>query len=90
MNQEERKQKIDSILEEVKRHGRMSGNGIPIELWIDAQDGKPGDPAFEEWLKCCTEAVDDYEAMTGKKDRDSVFAEYVRKYGRRERKCERT
>ena len=64
MNQEERKQKIDSILEEVKRHGRMSGNGIPIELWI----------------------VDDYEAMTGKKDRDSVFAEYVRKYGRRERR----
>ena len=78
MNQEERKQKIDSILEGVKRHGRMTGNGIPIELWIDAQDGKPGDPAFEEWLKCCTEAVDDYEAMTGKKDRDSVFAEYVR------------
>lgn len=84
MNQEERKQKIDSILEEVKRHGRMSSNGIPIELWMDAQDGKPGDPAFEEWLKCCTEAVDDYEAMTGKKDINSVFAEYVRKYGRRE------
>lgn len=57
---------------------------------MDAQDGKPGEPAFEEWLKCCTEAVDDYEAMTGKKDRDSVFAEYVRKYGRRERKCVRT
>ena len=68
----------------------MTGNGIPIELWIDAQDGKPGDPAFEEWLKCCTEVVDDYEAMTGKKDRDSVFAEYVRKYGRREKICERT
>lgn len=62
----------------------MSSNGIPIELWMDAQDGKPGDPAFEEWLKCCTEAVDDYEAMTGKKDLNSVFAEYVRKYGRRE------
>ena len=58
MDQEERKQKIDSILEQVKRHGRLSGNGIPIELWIDAQGGKPGDPAFEEWLKCCTEAVD--------------------------------
>lgn len=85
MNQEERKQKIDSILEGVK-HGRMTGNGIHIELWIDVQDGKPGEPAFEKWLKCCTEAVDDYEAMTGKKDRDSVFAEYVRKYGRRERK----
>lgn len=84
MNQEERKQKIDSILEKVKRHGRMSGKGIPIELWMDAQDGKPGDPAFEEWLKCCTEAVDDHEAITGKKDRNSVFAEYVRKYGRRE------
>lgn len=84
MDQEERKQKIDSILEQVKRHGRLSGNCIPIELWIDAQDGKPGDPAFEEWLKCCTEVVDDYEAMTGKKDHDSVFAEYVRKYGRRE------
>lgn len=83
MNQEERKQKIDSILEGVKRHGRITGNGIPIELWIDAQDGKPGDPAFEEWLKCCTEVVDDYEAMTGKKDLDSVFAEHVRKYGRR-------
>lgn len=25
-------------------------------------------------------------AMTGKKDRDSVFAEYARKYGRRERR----
>lgn len=47
MNQEERKQKIDSILEGVKRHGRMSGNGIPIELWIDAQDGKPGEPALK-------------------------------------------
>ena len=42
MNQEERRQKIDSILEKVKRHGRMSSNGIPIELWMDAQDGKSG------------------------------------------------
>lgn len=86
MNKEERQQKIDSILEKVKKRGKISGNGIPINLWIDAQNGKPGEPAFEKWLVCCTEAVDDYFAMTGKKDRDSVFAEYVRKYGRRERK----
>lgn len=86
MNKEERQQKIDAILEKVKKNGKISGNGIPINLWIDAQNGKPGEPAFEEWLVCCTEAVDDYFAMTGKKDRDSVFAEYVRKYGRRERK----
>lgn len=29
MNQEERKQKIDSILEGVKRHGRMTGKRNP-------------------------------------------------------------
>ncbi len=65
MNKEERQQKIDAILEKVKKSGRISCNGIPINLWIDAQNGKPGEPAFEEWLKCCTEAVDDYEAITG-------------------------
>ena len=86
MNREERQQKIDAILEKVKKNGKISGNGIPINLWIDAQNGKPGEPAFEEWLVCCTEAVDDYFAMTGKKDRESVYAEYVRLYGRRERK----
>lgn len=83
MNQEERQQKIDSIMSKVKKN-RVSGKGIPIELWIIGQD--PAHPRFDEWLICCTEAVDDYFAMTGKKDRDSVFAEYVRKYGRRERR----
>ena len=85
MKQEERRQKIDGILSEVKKI-RVSGNGIPIELWISAENEKPGDPGFEEWLACCTEAVDDYIAMTGKKDRDSVFAKYMRECGRRERR----
>ena len=86
MNQEERRQKIDTIMSEIKRKGHLSDNGIPIELWIDAPYGKPGEPAFEEWLACCTEAVDDYYVMTGKRDTDSAFAEYVREYGRRERR----
>ena len=83
MNQAERSQKIDAIMSEVKK-GRLSGNGIPVKLWIAAESGKPGEPDFEEWLTCCTKAVDDYFAMTGEKDRHSVFAEYGRKYGRRE------
>lgn len=84
MNQEERKQKIDAILGEVKKKAEYPG--ISPELWITAEQGKPGEPEFEEWLVCCTEAVDDYFAMTGKKDHDSIFAQYVREYGRRERR----
>ena len=84
MNQEERKQKIDAILGRTQS-GR---NGIPVELWLAAEDGKPGEPEFEEWLVCCTEAVDDYFAMTGKKDHDSIFAQ-AEKGGRHERKGER-
>lgn len=80
MNSEERRQKIDMILAEVRKE-HYSDNGIPIELWL----AEEGTPEFEEWLICCTEAVDDYEAITGRKDRDSSFALYVRKYGRRER-----
>ncbi len=83
MNQEERVQKIDIIMSEVKKRNN-AGVGIPIELWIAAENGKPGEPEFEKWLMCCTEAVDNYFANTGKKDRDSIFAEHVREYGRRE------
>lgn len=82
MNQEERKQKIDAILGRTQS-GR---DGIPVELWVTGACGKPGEPKFEEWMRCCTEAVDDCFAKTGKKDRDSIFAQYVREYGRRERR----
>lgn len=85
MNQEERQQKIDSIMSRVKKNC-VSGKGISIELWIIGEN--PTHPRFDEWLVCCTEAADDYFAMTGKKDRDSVFAEYVREYGRRERRLQ--
>lgn len=85
MKREERQQKIEMILSKVKNR-QVSGNGIDIDLWLAAEQGKPGEPAFEDWLVCCTECVDDYELATGKKDRDSVFAKYVREYGRRERK----
>ena len=84
MNQKERKQKIDAILGEVKKKAEFPG--ISPELWIAAEEGKPGEPEFEEWLVCCTEVVDDYFAITGKKDRDSIFSQYVREYGRRERR----
>ena len=80
---------VDKIVERInKLKGRtQSGqNSIPVELWLAAEDGKPGEPEFEEWLVCCTEAVDDYFAMTGKKDHDSIFARYVREYGRREKR----
>lgn len=79
----ERRQKIDNIMSAVKGR-RISSKGIPVDLWIIAND--PTHPRFDEWLICCTEAVDDYLALTGKKDRDSVFAKYVRKYGRRKNK----
>ncbi|MBS4808699.1 MULTISPECIES: hypothetical protein [Paraprevotella] len=82
MNQEERKQKINAILGEVKK--RVEFPGINPELWIAAEEGKPGEPEFEEWMRCCTEMVDAYQIEEGKKDTDSIFAWYVRTYGRRE------
>lgn len=81
MNQEERKQKINAILGEVKK--RVEFPGINPELWIAAEEGKPGEPEFEEWMRCCTEMVDAYQIEEGKKDTDSIFAWYVRTYGRR-------
>ena len=82
MNQEERKQKINAILGEVKK--RVEFPGINPELWIAAEEGKPGEPEFEEWMRCWTEMVDAYQIEEGKKDTDSIFAWYVRTYGRRE------
>lgn len=82
MNQEERKQKIDLILGEVKK--KVEFPGISPELWIAAEEGKPGEPEFEEWMRCCTEMVDACQIEEGKKDTDSIFAWYVRTYGRRE------
>ena len=82
MNQEERKQKINAILGEVKK--RVEFPGINPELWIAAEEGKPGEPEFEDWMRCCTEMVDAYQIEEGKKDTDSIFAWYVRTYGRRE------
>ena len=82
MNQEERKQKINAILGEVKK--RVEFPGINPELWIAAEEGKPGEPEFEEWMRCCTEMVDAYQIEEGKQDTDSIFAWYVRTYGRRE------
>ena len=52
MSQKERKQKIDAILGEVKKKAEFTG--ISPELWIAAEQGKPGEPEFEEWLRCCT------------------------------------
>ncbi len=82
MNQEERKQKIDVILGEVKK--KVEFPGISPELWIAAEEGKPGEPEFEEWMRCCTEMVDACQIEEGKKDTDSIFAWYVRTYGKRE------
>lgn len=82
MNQKERRQLIDSILGEVKRKAEFPG--ISPELWIAAEEGKPGEPEFEEWMRCCTEMVDAYQIEEGRKDTNSVFAWYVRTYGRRE------
>lgn len=82
MNQEERKQKIDVILGEVKK--KVEFPGISPELWIAAEEGKPGEPEFEEWMRCCTEMVDACQIEEGKKDTDSIFAWYVRTYWRRE------
>ena len=82
MNQKERKQKIDAILGEVKKKAEFPG--ISPELWIAAEQGKPGEPEFEEWMRCCTGMVDAYQIKEGKRDTDSIFAWYVRTYGRRE------
>ena len=82
MNQKERKQKIDAILGEVKK--KAAYPGISPELWIAAEHGNPGEPEFEEWMRCCTEMVDAYQIEEGKRDTDSIFAWYVRTYGRRE------
>lgn len=82
MNQKERKQKIDAILGEVKKKAEFPG--ISPELWIAAEQGKLGEPEFEEWMRCCTEMVDAYQIEEGKRDTDSIFAWYVRTYGRRE------
>ena len=53
MTEEERQQKIDTILGAIK--GQVDYPDIPIELWIDAQNGQPGEPAFEKWLQVCTQ-----------------------------------
>lgn len=82
MTEEERQQKIDTILGTIKE--KVDYPDIPIELWIAGVDGKPGEPYFEKWLQICTQYVDAYYKETGKRDTDSSFAEYVRMYGRRE------
>ena len=82
MKNEERKQKIDEIMANIKP--QLDDRGIDIHLWLVAGTGNPGEPDFEEWLKCCTKMVDAYERESGKKDRDSSFAECIRKYGRKE------
>ena len=82
MTEKERQQKIDTILGTIKE--KVDYPDIPIELWIAGVDGKPGEPGFEKWLQICTQYVDAYFQETGKRDADSSFAEYVRRYGRRE------
>lgn len=82
MNQEERQQKIDAILGEIKK--QVDFPDIPVCMWIVAETGKPEEPDFEKWLQICTQYVDAYYKETGKRDTDSSFAEYVRMYGRRE------
>lgn len=82
MNQEERQQKINAILGEIKK--QVDFPQVPIHLWITGANGKPGEPDFEKWLQICTQYVDAYYKETGKRDTDSLFVEYVRKYGRRE------
>lgn len=82
MNQEERQQKIDTILSEIKK--QVDFPDIPVRMWIVAETGKPGEPDFEKWLQICTQYVDAYFQETRKRDTDSSFAEYVRRYGRRE------
>lgn len=82
MNQEERKQKIDTILAEIKK--QVDFPDIPVHMWIVAQQGELGEPGFEKWMQICTQYVDAYYKETGKRDIDSSFAKYVRKYGRRE------
>lgn len=82
MTEEERQQKIDTILGTIKE--KVDYPDIPVRMWIVAETGKSGEPDFEEWMRICTQYVDAYYKETGKRDTDSPFAEYVRKYGRRE------
>lgn len=83
MTEEERQQKIDTILGTIKKQADYPD--VPIHLWITgATEGKPGEPDFEEWMRICTQYVDAYFQETGKRDADSSFAKYVRMYGRRE------
>ena len=82
MTEEERQQKIDTILGTIKE--KVDYPDIPVRMWIAAETGKPGEPDFEKWLQICTQYVDAYYKETGKRDTDSSFSEYVRKYGRRE------
>lgn len=44
MNQEERQQKIDTILGEIKK--QVDFPDIPVRMWIVAETGKPGEPDF--------------------------------------------
>ena len=55
MNQEERKQKIDAILGEVKKKAEYPG--ISPELWITAEQGKPGEPEFRPSLALQPKAI---------------------------------
>ena len=82
MTEEEGQQKIDTILGTIKEN--VDYPDIPVRMWIVAETGNPGEPEFEKWLQICTQYVDAYYRETGKRDTDSSFAEYVRKYGRRE------
>lgn len=81
MTEEERQQKIDVILGMIKE--KVDYPDIPVRMWIAAETGKPGEPDFEEWMRICTQYVDAYYKETGKRDTDSSFSKYVRKYGRR-------
>lgn len=66
----DRDKRIKEILDVVNGE-RTEFAGIPIEMWLVAQDN----PMDERWLECCRNVVDSYESETGKRDTDSSFAQ---------------
>lgn len=68
------------INEILKAAGRPDTDNIDIELWVAAEIG-PEHPRYRDWIAVCRSQVDAYQRRTGLRDRDSIFARYLREYG---------
>ncbi len=71
----EKQENINEILKVAAGGKTVEYPSIPIELWVVEED--EDNPDFQEWVRLCRQWCEAEEAATGRKDRDSNFAQYA-------------